>query len=620
MSILENLLNDRNQSTGHQAEAGTGVALPWLTVETALYFLLGLLALVSRFYALGNRPLTAPEAAQALHAWQSTSGPGGDALAASPLLFAGQSLAFALFGASDGAARLLPALAGTVLVLLPCLLRHRLGRVGALAASALLLISPTVLFTSRDGSGDVLLLAAGLATLAGLVGWVDFRRPVYLYLTAASAALALVSAPGVYTLIVALAAAFALLALRRGSGQALLGRRAGDGIVRRGSLTEAENDAWTILQAAWQEAGTRKEWLRIGVALFFGTLVLVPTTLLLHLEGMQAVASLFPAWITHFAPWAGEQPWGYPLAVLVLYELLLALFGLAGAIMAFRRRDLLGRLLAVWAGVALLIALVAGGRGPGDVLLVVGPLALLAGHVVGWLLEEVAERGQWTRDGLVVGLLMAIGVFCYIELASYAYRRETTYLWLAALSLGLFVGLFALYAAWFRQPSAWRGGALTLLVLLSLVTISSATNLTYHHGHDPRELLVVEGTSLNVRDLPAVLEQVSMQRLGATEIIPLTADQSVGPVVRWYLRDFRHQTWLSTAPGPGVATEAVVTPWRAYAPELGATYFGEDFVVRTTWQPRNLAWADWANWLIFRKSSDRPQEERVVLWLKHQGD
>ena len=634
MSISEYPINDRNQSRGCLAEAGTPVALPWLTVEVALYLLLGLLALISRFHALGDRPLTAPEAAQALHAWQATSGPGGDALAASPLLFAGQALAFALFGPSDMAARLVPALAGTVLVLLPYLLRHRLGRIGALAASALLLVSPMVLFTSRDGSGDVLLLAAGLATVAGLVGWADFRRPVYLYLTAASAALALVSAPGVYTLIVALAAAFALLALRRGpwspwSPWSFGPRTKGFGPGTKGTKGSrqaflerrtADDDGWASLRAAWQEARSRERWLRIGVALFFGTLMLVPTTLLLHLEGVQAVADLFPAWINHFAPWSGEQPWGYPLAILVLYEPLLLLFGLAGAIVAFRQRDLLGRLLAVWAGVALIVALIVGGRGPGDVLLVVGPLALLAGHVVGRLLEEVAERGRWIRDSLFVGLLTAISVFCYIELASYAYRREATYLWLAALALGLFVGLFALYAVWFRQPSAWRGGALTLLVLLLLVTISSATNLTYQRGNDPRELLVVEGTSPNVRDLPALLEQASMQRLGATEIIPITADQSVGPVVRWYLRDFRHQTWLSIASGPEVATEAVVTPWRAYAPELGATYFGEDFVVRTTWQPRNLAWADWANWLIFRKSSDRLQEERVVLWLKQWGD
>jgi hypothetical protein len=354
--------------------------------------------------------------------------------------------------------------------------------------------------------------------------------------------------------------------------------------------------------------------------LFFGTLLLVPTTLLLHLEGLQAVANLFPAWINYFAPWAGDQPLGYPVAALAVYEPLLLLFGLAGAVVAFRRRDLLGRLLAVWAAVALFIALLAGGRGPGDVLLIVGPLALLAGDAIGRLLEKVARRGLWLQDGLIVASLAAVAAFFYLELASYAYRRETTFLWLALLSLGLFAGVFALYAAWFGRQAGWRGGALVSLTLLSLITVSFATNLAYGRAHDPRELLVVEGTSPNVRCLPALLEQASMQRLGATEIIPITADRAVGPVVRWYLRGFRHQTWLSNGAGPEVTTEAVVTPWKPYEPELGAAYFGEDLAVRTTWHPRNLTWPDWADWLLFRRSPDRPQRERVVLWLRQRED
>jgi len=600
MNALEYLLDDRDRSECHQAEMETSVALPWLTVEVALYGVLGLLALASRFYGLGDRPLTAPEATQALHAWQATGGPGGDALTASPLLFAGQALAFTLLSASDGAARLLPALAGIVLVALPYLLRHRLGRAGALAASALLLISPTLLFTSRDASGDLLLLTAGLATVVGLVGWVDFCQPAYLYLAAVSAALALIASSGVYTSIVALAVGCALLAF--------LGRR---------TVGDA---GWSSLRTAWREARSHERWFRTGLALFFGTLVLVPTTLFLHLESLQAVADLFPGWINHFAPWAGDQPPGYPLAALALYESVPLVFGLAGSIAAFRRRDLLGRLLAVWAGVALSVALLAGGRGPGDLLLIVGPLAILAGGAIGRLLEEVVRRGLWIQDGLIVGVLTAVAAFCYIELASYALRRETTLLWLAIVSVGLFVGLFALYAAWVGRQDGWRGGGLVLLILLSAITISFATNLAYHRAFDPRELLVVEGTSPAVRYLPALVEQASMQRLGAIEIIPITADRAVGPVVRWYLRDFRHQTWLSSATGPEVTTEAVVTPWKPYAPELGAAYFGQDFVVRTTWQPRDLSPPDWANWLIYRHSPDRPLEERVVLWLRRHED
>jgi uncharacterized protein (TIGR03663 family) len=567
-----------------------------LTLEVALYGLLGLLALLSRFYALGRHPLTAAEATQALHAWQSVSGPGGDALAASPLLFAGQSLAFALFGASDGAARLLPALAGAALVLLPYLLRHRLGRTGALAASALLLISPTVLFASRHGGGDVLLLAAGLAALVGILGWVDHRHPKYLYLTAVSAALALIAGPNVFTLAVALGLGLALLAF--------LDRRAG------------LDAGWTALRAAWLEARRHPAAMRAGLALFLGVLLLGPTVFLLRLEGLQAVADLPVRWLNHFAGWAGEQPWSYPLSTLLLYEPATLLFGVVGAVEAFRRRDELELCLVGWAAAALIVAFLAGGRGPGDLLLVVGPLTLPAGKAIGRLLETVADEGRWAQGGLIVALEMAVAVFFYVELASYAYRRETSFLWLALLSLGLFAGLFALYAVWAGRRAAWRGAGLVALALLILITASASFKLAYRRAHDPRELPVVEGTSPNVRDLPAVLERASMQRLGATEVIPITIDEAVGPVVRWYLRNFRHQAWRAGDLGPEVTTEAAVTPWKPYPPALGAAYFGKDFAVATSWQPGNMTWVDWANWLLYRRSPDRPQEERVVLWLR----
>ncbi|MFZ5916605.1 MAG: glycosyltransferase family 39 protein [Chloroflexota bacterium] len=571
---------------------------PWLTVETALYTLLGLLALISRLAALGHHPLAAPEAEQALYAWQSISGSGGQALVASPLLFGGQTLIFALLGASDSTARLLPALAGVVLVLLPYLLRHRLGRLGALAASTLLLISPTALFTSRYASGDILLLTAGLATLAGWVGWVDRRRPAHLYLMAVSAALAVVSAPGVFTLILALIAA--LVSLR------LLGLRA------------FEDGGWVVFRDAWREMLRQPRLVVLCAALFFGVWLLLPTALLLHLEAVQSVADLFPAWVNHLAPWAGDQPWGYALAVLALQEPLTLVFGLAGAGLAFRWRDWPGQLLAVWAGVALVLALLAGGRGAGDVLLVVGPLALLGGKATGAFFENTIGQMRWSQDGLVVGLSVVVAAFFFLQLATYGLRRESNYLWLAVLALGLGVGLFALYTAWFGRLAGWRGGGLAVLLLLGLVTLSCAMNLAYHRSHDPRELLVVEATSPNVRDLAAVLEQTSMQRLGATEIIPITVEETVGPVVRWYLRSFRYQTWLSQPVYTAVTSEAVILPWKSWTPELGAAYFGGDFVVRTTWQPQNLAWADWVNWLIYRTSPDQLHRENVVLWLKQQ--
>ena len=87
----------------------------YLTVETALFGVLLLLAFLIRFVRLDIPLLSPAESFRALGAWQLTQGqlPGWwDA----PALVLSTALGFVLFGASDATARLAPALAGTVAV------------------------------------------------------------------------------------------------------------------------------------------------------------------------------------------------------------------------------------------------------------------------------------------------------------------------------------------------------------------------------------------------------------------------------------------------------------------------------------------------------------------------
>ncbi len=78
-----------------------------------------------------------------------------DPLLHGPFLFHVQALVFALLGDGDATARLLPAIAGVLLVGAPWLFRRELGRRGAFAAGALLLLSPAVAVYSRYLRNDV---------------------------------------------------------------------------------------------------------------------------------------------------------------------------------------------------------------------------------------------------------------------------------------------------------------------------------------------------------------------------------------------------------------------------------------------------------------------------------
>ena len=200
-------------------------------MEVALYFIIALMAVGLRLYKLGGRPMQAGEAAQALAAWRSAQGlPQDSALGQlSPLLFTSNVFLFALFGANDFLARLVPALGGALLALLPYFLRRRLGRMGALAASFLLALSPSTLFFSRYLGGEIVVAICAMAIICGLFGYLDQRQPKHLYLVAVALGLALSAGAGTFTFIFIVVTFLLVLALvNRFSGPSEYWRRISD--------------------------------------------------------------------------------------------------------------------------------------------------------------------------------------------------------------------------------------------------------------------------------------------------------------------------------------------------------------------------------------------------------
>ena len=125
-----------------------------ISIESVAWLLLILAGIVTRFWNLGSRALHHDESLHAYYSWVFSTGQQPyvhDPLMHGPFLFNANALVYLLFGASDATSRFVPALAGVALVALPWLLRDRkfLGPWGALAASFMLLISPSFLYYTR---------------------------------------------------------------------------------------------------------------------------------------------------------------------------------------------------------------------------------------------------------------------------------------------------------------------------------------------------------------------------------------------------------------------------------------------------------------------------------------
>ena len=172
-----------------------------LTWEAAAYLSLLVVGAGMRFWDLGSRALHHDESLHGFYSYELYLGNGYEhnPLMHGPFQFFGMALTFFLSGgASDYTVRILPAFFGSLLILLPWLFRGRLGRTGAIFASALIAFSPTLLYYSRFARGDIYVGVFTLGLVVCLWRYLDERKPVFLYGAAALLALSFATKENTY--------------------------------------------------------------------------------------------------------------------------------------------------------------------------------------------------------------------------------------------------------------------------------------------------------------------------------------------------------------------------------------------------------------------------------------
>ncbi|MGH2614687.1 MAG: flippase activity-associated protein Agl23 [Thermomicrobiales bacterium] len=176
---------------GEPAAAPLTIAPLGITLEAALYGLILVAALLTRFWDLGSRALHHDESLHAYFSWLLATGQNyaHDPLMHGPFLFHLNALIYSLLGDSDASSRYSTALFGVTLVALPMLLRgeRHLGRWGALTASALFLISPALLYQSRYIRHDIFTVVGALFLFIAIMRYVE--RPARGWLVAIGASL-----------------------------------------------------------------------------------------------------------------------------------------------------------------------------------------------------------------------------------------------------------------------------------------------------------------------------------------------------------------------------------------------------------------------------------------------
>jgi len=154
---------------------------PALTIEKLLIVLILVLTVFTRFYDLGSRTMSHDEINHVVPAY-SFSNYVYDPVTHGPFQFHALAFSYFMLGDSDFSARVPAALFGIAIVAFALFAwRRYLGRIGALIAGALFMISPYILFYSRYTRNEVFIVFWGMVMLWLMLRYLEDGKHKWLY-------------------------------------------------------------------------------------------------------------------------------------------------------------------------------------------------------------------------------------------------------------------------------------------------------------------------------------------------------------------------------------------------------------------------------------------------------
>lgn len=563
------------------------VSFDW---EAGVYLLFTLIAILTRFWDLGSRAMSHDESLHALYSWKLYAGQGyrHDPMMHGPFLFHANALSYFLFGDSDYTARVVPALFGVVLVILPYFLRRWLGRTGALGTSALLLISPSFLYYSRYIRNDIYAAVWTMLMVIALFGYIAEHKARYLYLGSAALSLSLCTKEMTYiTGFIGLT--FILLA-------AIWERLRG----------KAEKPVLAALRSIEPRA------LTISILILAIIFVLLYTTFFTNIVGLgSGTVGALAYWLAQHGVQRGGQPWYYYVFLLLpLYELIPLLFALAGAgyylVKLTRQRanegtsephllaTLFTHFLIYWSALSLIIYSWIGEKMPWMVLHLALPLTVLAGRFIGNVLDAANWAEIRQRGGAILALLLLPTIFVFsiwIRLRPFRgmslQRLGETMQWLASLAVLAILAMAVIH--YVQRLGARRTGYVvfaTAFAFLSLLTIRYSWLVNYVHPETAEEFLVYAHSTPDVPMVMREIESLSRRLVGDKEIKVAYDDDSTWPL-EWYFRDYPNKAYYGAQPNKDAldASVVIVGPKNEgkVKPYLGDRYTRREY--RLIWWP-----------------------------------
>jgi hypothetical protein len=539
-----------------------------ITRAGALWFAIALIAALGRLLFLEVLPLNTFEASYALDALALARDEAASTL--NPLLAATQALLFTLGGASDFAARLVPALAGIGFALFPFFLRTHIGHARALWLSFFLALSPTLWFVARQAEGAMLAWALAFATFCA---W-------------------------------------------KANNQIVSG-------VLMGLLVASGRDAITpllvLVAARLADRMVALDWRRFGTAATI-SVVLGSTGLLFRPAGLGDVFNGLAAWFAQLTQ-PGPFVVGRLLMGFALYEPMLYLTALLGlghlALGRLSWRAEAVSLARLFVGVVLVFVMQ--GRTPSNLVPLVIGLAGLAAAAASAITQNLHTHATLKIEGSLSAIALVLCLLVSLAVRQYAASSDSSWLLLALVAVIFGLALLAfgnMLGAGFGI--GLRAIGLALGVVLLLHTVAAAVQLNHTRPANPAEPYVIAPATPELRALAETVQQKSSRVYGEIGRMPIDLSDNAPTTLRWLLRDMSELKLRA----PSAESAAAITP--ETQPPPGQTAFvGAAFVAQRTLnlnsvrcnRGEKLDCAALARWVAFREAG-AAKEEAWVFWLR----
>ena len=155
----------------------------FFTIETFIFILIIVLAIVSRFYNLGARTISHDETSHVYYAWRLYKGMGYShtPITHGPLQFHLVALSYFFFGDNDFTARIPAAIFSILTIAFVWNYKRYLGKIGTLITALLFLISPYMLYYGRYVRNEAFIGVFGLITLWAILNYLESGKVKYTY-------------------------------------------------------------------------------------------------------------------------------------------------------------------------------------------------------------------------------------------------------------------------------------------------------------------------------------------------------------------------------------------------------------------------------------------------------